>query len=125
MLLFGNLVLSCIFFFFFFLMIRRPPRSTRTDTLFPYTTLFRSAQPGAGRLQQGRVRGADATAQQADGKPAGPCRQRIRSDFMRSALAQRMVPVLAAALLAAGGVLPPRDGPRMTVVDAQASGRHR
>src|SRR3546814_11104571 len=31
---------SC--FIFFFLMIRRPPRSTRTDTLFPYTTLFRS-----------------------------------------------------------------------------------
>src|SRR3546814_1109386 len=30
-------------FFFFILMIRRPPRSTRTDTLFPYTTLFRSA----------------------------------------------------------------------------------
>src|SRR3546814_17268759 len=29
---------------FFFLMIRRPPRSTRTDTLFPYTTLFRSAE---------------------------------------------------------------------------------
>src|SRR3546814_19379120 len=32
----------------FFLMIRRPPRSTRTDTLFPYTTLFRSqADEGA------------------------------------------------------------------------------
>src|SRR3546814_6719132 len=30
---------------FFFLMIRRPPRSTRTDTLFPYTTLFRSFSP--------------------------------------------------------------------------------
>src|SRR3546814_15906031 len=30
-------------FNFFFLMIRRPPRSTLTDTLFPYTTLFRSA----------------------------------------------------------------------------------
>src|SRR3546814_16913242 len=29
---------------FFFLMIRRPPRSTRTDTLFPYTTLFRSTR---------------------------------------------------------------------------------
>src|SRR3546814_5508588 len=28
-----------------FLMIRRPPRSTRTDTLFPYTTLFRSLHP--------------------------------------------------------------------------------
>src|SRR6476660_10239887 len=32
---------SCCLFFFFFLMIRRPPRST----LFPYTTLFRSARP--------------------------------------------------------------------------------
>src|SRR3546814_3920308 len=31
-----------LFILFFFLMIRRPPRSTRTDTLFPYTTLFRS-----------------------------------------------------------------------------------
>src|SRR3546814_17216914 len=29
-------------------MIRRPPRSTRTDTLFPYTTLFRSAVPAVG-----------------------------------------------------------------------------
>src|SRR3546814_6506974 len=32
-----------MFLVFFFLMKRRPPRSTRTDTLFPYTTLFRSA----------------------------------------------------------------------------------
>src|SRR3546814_16298104 len=31
---------------FFFLMIRRPPRSTRTDTLVPYTTLFRSSASG-------------------------------------------------------------------------------
>src|SRR3546814_3651896 len=31
---------------FFFLMFRRPPRSTRTDTLFPYTTLFRSYSYG-------------------------------------------------------------------------------
>src|SRR3546814_20372956 len=35
-------VVLCIFF----LMIRRPPRSTRTDTLFPYTTLFRSFERG-------------------------------------------------------------------------------
>src|SRR3546814_1378253 len=34
---------------FFFLMIRRPPRSTRTDTLFPYTTLFRSRPASAKR----------------------------------------------------------------------------
>src|SRR3546814_18556131 len=39
--------------YFGFLMIRRPPRSTRTDTLFPYTTLFRSgslAHIGRGQL---------------------------------------------------------------------------
>src|SRR3546814_3288223 len=52
-------------------MIRRPPRSTRTDTLFPYTTLFRSHPPGqragnpprlllrrAGRSHSGRGRAA-------------------------------------------------------------------
>src|SRR3546814_19805783 len=33
----------------FFLMIRRPPRSTRTDTLFPYTTLFRSLSAAGAR----------------------------------------------------------------------------
>src|SRR3546814_5586007 len=40
---------STLEFFFFFLMIRRPPRSTRTDTLFPYTTLFRSADRHAAK----------------------------------------------------------------------------
>src|SRR3546814_1598138 len=40
--------------FFFFLMIRRPPRSTRTDTLFPYTTLFRSLErAGIGVIDAG------------------------------------------------------------------------
>src|SRR3546814_3846503 len=41
-------------FFFFFLMIRRPPRSTRTDTLFPYTTLFRSETHGLAVAAPGR-----------------------------------------------------------------------
>src|SRR3546814_16868136 len=44
--------------FFFVLMIRRPPRSTRTDTLFPYTTLFRSAcnrQMGQADVGQKRI----------------------------------------------------------------------
>src|SRR3546814_17692318 len=44
-----------VIFFVFFLMIRRPPRSTRTDTLFPDTTLFRSDRAG---LEQARYRGA-------------------------------------------------------------------
>src|SRR3546814_14892771 len=45
-------------------MIRRPPRSTRTDTLFPYTTLFRSALPCAPRphrrRRSGRIRSSAA-----------------------------------------------------------------
>src|SRR3546814_11860381 len=59
-------------FFFFFLMIRRPPRSTRTDTRFPYTTLFRSAEPGHRR---GHVR--EGTAGHHDGLRAG---DRLRAD---------------------------------------------
>src|SRR3546814_19698186 len=52
---------------FFFLMIRRPPRSTRTDTLFPYTTLFRSHRRGAGsQPSRGPGRGGRAQA------PGGP-----------------------------------------------------
>src|SRR3546814_6365166 len=61
---------------FFFLRIRRPPRATRTDTLFPYTTLFRSASPfrvaGARRLRlanQGEI---------ADGNHARPAGELAR-----------------------------------------------
>src|SRR3546814_2319178 len=51
--------------YFFFLMLRRPPRSTRADTLFPYTTLFRSARPAArGRRDYRRHRHADLRAGQ-------------------------------------------------------------
>src|SRR3546814_13947835 len=50
-------ILFSIVLFFFFLMIRRPPRSTRTDTLFPYTTLFRSYHwPGNVRELENLVR---------------------------------------------------------------------
>src|SRR3546814_7112076 len=44
------------FVFFFFLMIRRPPRSTRTATLFPYTTLFRSCLTAIRRRAPDRAR---------------------------------------------------------------------
>src|SRR3546814_1272869 len=63
-------------------MIRRPPRSTRTDTLFPYTTLFRSPEP----------RGAD--------RDPGPC---LRSPADRS---------LAAPNGQGGGALRQADGVR-------------
>src|SRR3546814_9483836 len=36
-------------------MIRRPPRSTRTDTLFPYTTLFRSLAENLDRIASGQI----------------------------------------------------------------------
>src|SRR3546814_7333845 len=39
-------------------MIRRPPRSTRTDTLFPYTTLFRSSTNGSQSSRSGKARPA-------------------------------------------------------------------
>src|SRR3546814_6478559 len=47
-------------------MIRRPPRSTRTDTLFPYTTLFRSRRAGAGAGRLAPVRPRRLPCRQAD-----------------------------------------------------------
>src|SRR3546814_2123437 len=64
-------------FVFFFLMIRRPPRSTRTDTLFPYTTLFRSdrverEQRIAGEVHLRHQARRDAGAEQREVDVVGP-----------------------------------------------------
>src|SRR3546814_16639360 len=57
-------------------MIRRPPRSTRTDTLFPYTTLFRS-----GHVGDGAARAGDADHRRAGiRRPRGQRAERTRSD---------------------------------------------
>src|SRR3546814_14222116 len=69
---------GCVLHFtvFFFLMIRRPPRSTRTDTLFPYTTLFRSGAapaPAPDGTENGR-RGCRRPRGAAQHRPA-PRRQ--------------------------------------------------
>src|SRR3546814_1910002 len=45
-------------------MIRRPPRSTRTDTLFPYTTLFRSINPACSSPPWREIFAADAKRKQ-------------------------------------------------------------
>src|SRR3546814_8200349 len=67
-------------------MIRRPPRSTRTDTLFPYTTLFRSPRQGADgsgrdrrpRADRGRdLRWADAAGDLQRGGCAGADQLRV------------------------------------------------
>src|SRR3546814_18361778 len=51
-------------FIFFFLMIRRPPRSTRTDSLLPYTTLFRAGREHLGRERAACYRGPAALVEQ-------------------------------------------------------------
>src|SRR3546814_14973751 len=89
-------------FFFFFLMIRRPPRSTRTDTLFPYTTLFRSAgsAPAARSRRHPSWRGLVA------GAVVGGHKAR----FDRSSIIQQVVgqgPVLQRR---GAGALPPLRG---------------
>src|SRR3546814_12857002 len=85
---------------FFFLMIRRPPRSTRTDTLFPYTTLFRSAgllppadaAPAgapASRRHLGGFKSSEAAARR-DGEAAGEARPQSRSEEHTSELQSLM-----------------------------------
>src|SRR3546814_7724640 len=59
----------------FFLMIRRPPRTTRTDTLFPYTTLFRSRGDRASRPPRPRAEGA--------ARDCGRDRAALRPDLCR------------------------------------------
>src|SRR3546814_4381047 len=72
---------------FFFLMIRRPPRSTRTDTLFPYTTLFRSRRsPSTTRCTRMRSASGSPVETRSNAKTAGTPRVRYRA----AASAQRL-----------------------------------
>src|SRR3546814_9541808 len=67
------MITRTLLLFVFFLMIRRPPRSTRTDTLFPYTTLFRSprtARSSASAGRERRWRSAPRTAPPGPSPPA-------------------------------------------------------
>src|SRR3546814_10247128 len=75
-----------VFIFFFFLMIRRPPRSTRTDTLFPYTTLSRSAAQASTRNcgGTGGHRGAIAAGCWHAGRASGPGRSEEHTSELQS-----------------------------------------
>src|SRR3546814_7604386 len=66
-------------------MIRRPPRSTRTDTLFPYTTLFRSD-----RIRIQKTRRRTAAPEQQPARPGREVRQRRRSEEHTSELQSLM-----------------------------------
>src|SRR3546814_1800170 len=92
---------TCLMFLFFFLMIRRPPSSTRTDTLFPYTTLFRSCRdpdpllemerlaPGR-RKQAGRQPVHRPRSHPTGARAAGSCASRDRSEEHTSELQSLM-----------------------------------
>src|SRR3546814_4212598 len=56
-----------LFLVFFFVMIRRPPRSTRTDTPFPYTTLFRSDRDRGGPAGGGGGHQRQTTGERVEG----------------------------------------------------------
>src|SRR3546814_9313639 len=64
-------------------MIRRPPRSTRTDTLCPYTTLFRSSQGGAEPIEMMRSQ-VDETQTEADAVTAAGLHAHFGSQRQRS-----------------------------------------
>src|SRR3546814_1232665 len=83
-------------------MIRRPPRSTRTDTLFPYTTLFRSPVVRADRhpVPDGGRRGTVVQAAQAGPDRRGLLRRRwlVQDRLLRRAQLRRRLQAAAGAV---------------------------
>src|SRR3546814_5380769 len=67
-------------------MIRRPPRSTRPDTLFPHTTLFRSGEAAAGRLGRSRRGGGGDALRVRQAEGSGEHTSELQS-LMRSSYA--------------------------------------
>src|SRR3546814_1009693 len=120
-----------------FLMLRRPPRSTRTDTLFPYTTLFRADQVDAGEGHRlGSVVGDNSVADQS-GSPVIACLRRTKLHYPgcdvdgaaradRAAQAQ-VVPTHAPAAIDVGIALvvelPPQRQPMDAACDNLAESR--
>src|SRR3546814_9176701 len=81
------------FMCFFFLMIRRPPRSTRTDTLFPYTTLFRSLPGRPEAAEDSKVIDDGSTEEFRDATQEGKAREladgKLTEEELDRALAER------------------------------------
>src|SRR3546814_8548552 len=102
-----------------FLMRRRPPRSTRTDTLFPYTPLFRSRQlfnenfdvPAIGRFVIGRY-----------WRAASPADQKAFLKVFEDAMVQRFLPLLAensSERFQVGTVTPDNANANMAWIDSR------
>src|SRR3546814_18297436 len=101
-------------------MIRRPPRSTRTDTLFPYTTLFRSPGAAARPLHplplRGRRRRPGAGRARAPRRHAGRSRGTVRSE--RAAGAAGMNAMIDAPALPLDRLGRPLRDLRLSVIEA-------
>src|SRR3546814_20282967 len=96
-------------------MIRRPPRSTRTDTLFPYTTLFRSAEARTRSLLRQEL---FALPRSVDPAPDDPGRAVARGRAVRNRDDDPAAPPVGAragraSVRAARGVAGARHGPRL------------
>src|SRR3546814_15949859 len=89
----------------FFLMIRRPPRSTRTDTLLPYTTLFRSRADGPAEVRPvGEAEFVAGVGAMSDSGRYGPTRVAAAfTGFADLTLGAGAEAVLAALVAAGGG----------------------
>src|SRR3546814_7176327 len=87
-------------------MIRRPPRSTRTDTLFPYTTLFRSQQLGVGASFEARFNRSETTTFSGPFTATGKVVALSNGVFVgrRGMAAGRILDMGPAALIAVGGI---------------------
>src|SRR3546814_18298985 len=81
-------------------MIRRPPRSTRTDTLFPYTTLFRSGLASALWARIEKAQDKEQAVAQASAIVAKMADKRVALDVLEQALhpSVRSLPVAHLAL---------------------------
>src|SRR3546814_2325955 len=79
-------------------MIRRPPRSTRTDTLFPYTTLFRSALVDLGLAEFDKIFAINTRATWLIGKAAHPHLKASKGAFIATASMSATQPTPALGL---------------------------
>src|SRR3546814_20785846 len=113
----------CFRLFGFVLMIRRPPRSTRTDTLFPYTTLFRSVEQAPRRDLPEEAPAIIAPAAGILGAPVADDRVPVAVGFLLvfgdDHEAYRLVrPEIRAAVQA--DELPAQSGDRKSVVSGKS-----
>src|SRR3546814_2997266 len=93
------MIMGCAMSAFVFCMIRRPPRSTRTDTLFAYTTLFRPAfEDGMGDLQMVDPRRLGGVELDPDESRLGIDALSIAPAQLRDALAGSTAPLKARLL---------------------------